>query len=87
MSLELIGWIGSIAFAICAAPQAWESYKTGKSDGITWGFLLLWLIGEIFTLIYVWPKILWPLIFNYLGNIFFILIVVRYKLYPRSLSE
>lgn len=81
--MELIGWIGSIAFAICGAPQAWESYKTGQSKGITWGFLSLWLIGELFTIVYVLPKGHWPLIFNYIGNIMFVFIIIRYKIWPR----
>lgn len=72
--MELIGWLGSIFFAICAA-------KNKKCD-VGWGFLSLWLLGELFTLIYVIWKggtDLLPLIFNYCGNIAFILIMVYHK--------
>lgn len=81
--LEFIGWIGSIAFAICGAPQAWQSLKEGHSKGIAMGFISLWLIGEICTIVYVIPKGHAPLIFNYLGNLLFAGTIIYYKLYPR----
>jgi uncharacterized protein with PQ loop repeat len=84
--MEPIGWIGSFCFAICGVPQAFKSYKDGHSDGISWSFLLLWLFGEIFTLIYVMPKGHLPLIFNYLGNMFLVAIILYYKISPRSLK-
>jgi uncharacterized protein with PQ loop repeat len=84
--LEIIGWMGSIMFALCAIPQAWQSYTDGHSNGVNWLFLILWLSGEIFTLIYVVPKKHWPLIFNYIANVLFILIIVYFKIYPGSVS-
>jgi len=80
--MDSIGWIGSILLAFCGLPQAWESFKTKKSDGLTWGFLLMWGIGEIFTIIYIIPKWHWPLIFNYTANILFISVIVFYKIKP-----
>ena len=38
----LLGWIGSLCLAICALPQAWQSFKEKNSNGISWGFLMLW---------------------------------------------
>lgn len=84
MYLEIIGWIGSIAFALCGLPQAILSYKQGHSNGISWGFIGLWFLGEICTLIYVIPKNHWPLIFNYVGNIIFAGIIIYYKIFPRK---
>jgi len=83
-SLELIGWLGSIAFSICGLPQAYKSYKEGHSEGISWGFLGLWLFGEIATLVYIIPKQHLPLIFNYLGNLLFISVILFYKVKPRK---
>jgi uncharacterized protein with PQ loop repeat len=83
-TLEYIGWIGSIAFAICGLPQAYNSYKTGNSRGSSFGFLFLWLIGEVFTLVYVYPKSHEPLIFQLIWNIIFILIILRYKIWERD---
>ena len=83
MTLELIGWIGSILFAICGLPQAISCYKSGNANGIDWLFLMAWLGGEILTLIYVWPRSDWPLITNYTINLIFVLIIFRYKMFPR----
>jgi uncharacterized protein with PQ loop repeat len=81
--MEYIGWIGSILLAFCGLPQAIESYKTKNSDGLTWGFLGMWGMGEIFTIIYIIPKWHWPLIFNYTANIIFIAIILYYKIKPK----
>lgn len=81
--MEYIGWIGGILLAFCGLPQAWESYKTKNSDGLTWGFLIMWGVGELFTIVYVIPKWHWPLIFNYTANIIFISIIVYYKIKPK----
>jgi uncharacterized protein with PQ loop repeat len=81
--MEIIGWIGSILLAFCGLPQAIESYRTKSSDGLTWGLLLMWFWGEIFTIIYIIPKWHWPLIFNYTANIIFLIIIIYYKLFPK----
>lgn len=80
--MENIGWIGSILLAFCGLPQAIESYKTKSSTGLTWGFILMWLIGEICTLAYVAPKMDLPLLFNYSANILFLSIILWYKIKP-----
>ena len=82
--MEIIGWIGGILLAFCGLPQAIESSKTGKSDGLTWGFLIMWGVGELFTIVYIIPKWHWPLIFNYTANIIFISIIAYYKINPRK---
>jgi len=87
MTLELIGWIGSILFAVAAIPQAWMSYKEGNSDGLSALFLWLWFWGEIFVLIYTIPKELWPLLFNYTFNILLLFVILRYKYFPRKSTD
>ena len=81
--METIGWIGSILLAFCGLPQAIESWRTKNSDGLTWSFLLMWGVGEIFTIIYILPKWHWPLIFNYTANLIFIAIILYYKIKPK----
>lgn len=76
-------WIGSIALALCGAPQAYKSWKTGHAYDISWIFLALWGIGEIALLIDRIPKQDWALVVNYLCNIAFIGIIFRYKIGPR----
>lgn len=82
--METVGWIGSILFAICGMPQAYKSYIDGHSNGISWAFLFLWLFGEFFTLAYIIPKHDIPLLFNYLLNLVWIAVLLKFKLFPRK---
>ena len=83
--MEIIGWIGSICFSICAMPQAYISYKQGHSRGISVITLLLWSIGEILTLYYVWNTAFnLPLITNYLFNLSCLSVIITFRLFPRS---
>lgn len=83
---EIIGWVGSIMFAICAVPQAFLSWKQGHSNGLNWLFLGLWLGGELLTTYYVWPKQDWPLLTNYFINMTCLAVILYYKLWPRTPS-
>ena len=80
-------WIGSILLAICGLPLAWRSYKDGHSHGVDFLFLIVWGLGEIFTLSYVLYKWDLPLILNYSLNLIFIGIVFYYKIKPREIDE
>lgn len=81
--LDIVGWIGSIAFAVCSLPQAWKSFQEKHSDGLSWGFLILWSIGEVFTIIYVLPTRNYPLLFNYFCNSTLLAIIIFYKFFPK----
>lgn len=83
--MELAGWLGSIMLAVCAAPQAWQSYKQKHADGVHMGLLILWMLGELFTLAYLLdkPEFDWPLVCNYSTNIILVGIILWYKLYPQ----
>jgi uncharacterized protein with PQ loop repeat len=82
--VEIIGWIGSVCFALSGIPQAWKCYKSGHSRGLSWGFLGLWFVGEIFTLIYIVPTGNVPLIFNYSFNFLVLTVLLRYKIWERK---
>ena len=81
--MDNVGWLGSILLAFCGLPQALESYKTKNSDGLTWGFVLMWFVGEICTFVYIIPKMDLPLLFNYSANIMFLIIIIYYKINPK----
>lgn len=81
---EAIGWAGALLFAICGLPQAIQCAIDGHSRGLNWFFLLAWFGGEVLTVIYVWPKADWPLLCNYLTNLVFLLIMLRYKIKERT---
>jgi uncharacterized protein with PQ loop repeat len=80
VSLETVGYIGSILLAFCGLPQAIQSYREKHSDGINFWFLLMWTFGEIFTIIYVIPLMSIPLFINYGANLVFLMVIWRYKL-------
>jgi len=83
---EIIGWMGSILFAICALPQVIHTFKTKKTDDLNELFLWLWFLGEILTLCYIFiddtatKNYHIPLYFNYIFNILllFYLIFAKY---------
>lgn len=77
--MEVIGWVGSIMLALCGLPQAIKSYRTKSSKDISIWFLVLWLLGEVLTLVYVFPKLDWPLIMNYSFNIGLICVILKYR--------
>ena len=81
---EILGWAGSIMFAICALPQALMSVRQGHSEGLAWSFLALWLGGEVATLLYVLDKgDLLPLLVNYGLNLVFLSVILWYRVFPR----
>ena len=82
--MDKIGWIGSLLLALCAIPQAIESYKTKSSAGLTWGFISMWFVGEICTFIYIIPKLDLPLLVNYGANICFLTVIIYYKINPKK---
>ena len=89
MLLQIFGWVGSLAFAICGIPQAYECWKTGNAKGLSGHFLFLWSLGEVGSFVYVAGTrgYLDPLFANYALNAVFLSIIVWYKLRPRSVSE
>lgn len=82
--LEISGIIGALMFAFCGLPQAITCIKTGNSQGLSWSFLIMWFFGEVFTIIYILPKYDYILLSNYILNFGFLLIMLKYKIKPRS---
>ncbi len=77
---DLIGWIGSVAFAICGLPQAWECFKSKRAKGISPVFVGLWLTGEVCYVVSVLMKFGWVtwMMFNYLANLLSIAVIGYY---------
>ena len=91
MTHASLGWIGSFLFAICALPQAIKVWQTRSSGDLSWLFLWLWLLGELFTVAYLvvddvlQEVIHWPLYINYGGNTIIVLYLLYAKrAYPKS---
>ena len=76
---EIIGFIGSVAFAISGIPAACAAYKD-RSCTYPWAFLGLWGLGESLCSIYVLSKgadtLFW---YNYLPNAICLIVLMRYN--------
>ena len=81
--LSVVGWVGALLLAFCGLPQALHSWRAGSSDGVTWGLISMWGLGEVFTIVYVFPRMDWPLLFNYSANIVFISVIMWFKVFPK----
>lgn len=88
ITYEFIGWIGSMLFAFCGLPQAIHAFKHKHADGMTWSFIMMWLWGEIFTLLYISSKQdVLPLLTNYILNVIFLLVILWFKIFPKRISQ
>jgi uncharacterized protein with PQ loop repeat len=82
---DVIGWTGSVAFALCGLPQAWECYRSNTARGISPLFVGLWLLGEVCYIISVLMKFGWVhwMMFNYGANIVSISVIIFYLVRDR----
>jgi len=80
--MNTIGWIGTQLLAWCGLPAVIDVVQSGTAVGYSIVFLLMWLSGEILSLIYVlnMKEIPVPILVNYFINIFLISIIVYYKI-------
>jgi uncharacterized protein with PQ loop repeat len=85
MIIELLGWLGGILLSLCAIPQVYKTYKEKNAKGLAWGMLYLWFLGEGCTLVYILFTNIevgiyqWPLIINYVINLFLVLFLLYAK--------
>ncbi len=78
---EIIGSIGAFCLAICGLPQAVKCYRTKRADDMSWGFLILWAVGEVCMVIYTVAALESNalLLANYLANGAFLSVIIYYK--------
>lgn len=77
--IESIGWLGSILLALCGLPEA-ISCIIKKKCNVPYTLIIPWYLGEVFAGYYTFVKIGWnPLMYNYLGNLIIISIMIYYK--------
>ena len=85
--IEILGWIGSLFFALCGIPQARLCYQQGHAKGIDPLFIWFWVAGEVSYMIYI-PLAIglsWPLITNLIFNFVCCVIILRYIYVPRKI--
>ncbi len=82
----MIGWLGSIMLAFCGLPLAVQVVRQGSARDLSRGTLVLWTLGEIFTIVSVWKSApsLTFLLFNYGMNLIFLSVIWFYIVFPRT---
>ncbi|KAI9286190.1 PQ loop repeat-domain-containing protein [Umbelopsis sp. AD052] len=85
---ELFGYISIACWVVVLTPQIYLNYRNKTGDGISFNFLLLWLIGDIMNILGI---ILQKLMFTvFLLGVYYILsdaIIVLQVLYYRKTSS
>lgn len=78
--IDLIGDFGVLCFSLCGIPQAIQCYKQKHSEGISVGYLGLWLAGELAMIVHAiglpLPNII---LTNYVANLVCLLVIIYYK--------
>lgn len=82
--IQIIGYIGSIAYALSGIPQAILSIKNGHSRGVSRGFAMLSVIGSSLSLIYALPRGDYVLMLNFTANIIVWGTVLKYSYFERK---
>jgi uncharacterized protein with PQ loop repeat len=87
--IEIVGWSSGFFLAICGAPQALKCFQQKHAHGISTLYILLWMAGVALGLVFIGltPMALahkLPLYFNYLFNLLFTVVILRYRLWPGS---
>ena len=75
----MIGMVGSLFLTFCAIPELIRTLKDKKCH-LGWGFLLMWLFGEIFCFFYGLELREIPLIINYSFNLIVVSTMTYFKL-------
>lgn len=73
--------VGSVLLALCGAPEAYKTYKEKRCD-IGWPMLLMWFVGELLLIIFSIQTQQYILLINYIANLSFLILMVRYKIWP-----
>ena len=65
--MELLGWVSSVCLVVCGVPLAYAAIRSKSTGDISPLFILLWTVGEVAGLVYVWGD--GPLTLNYGVNL------------------
>jgi len=78
--MSFMGWLGATLLAFCGLPELVKAFRA-KQCTLSWGFLSMWGLGEVFTIIPVVAGNLGNfLVMNYTVNLFIISVLIYYKL-------
>ena len=89
-----MGYVGNLFLAICAIPQAIKCWREKSAYGLSWGWVMLCLLGEYFGMGYLLLLMmsesnngtnLLPMILNYGTNCIAMAIIFYYKAFGKKL--
>jgi uncharacterized protein with PQ loop repeat len=84
--ITAIGWLGTILLSFSGAPQAFKCWRQGHARGLSICTLQMWFWGEVCYVIATigeFGLVPW-LLTNYVLNLFFIGVILRYWFLPRN---
>ena len=77
---EMIGLLGSLLFAVCSWPLAYDSFKRRTAAGIQWSFVVIWFLAALFSAVYAVGVQKYVLLPNYLSGGLGIAVVLYIKI-------
>lgn len=77
---EMIGLLGSLLFAVCSWPLAYDSFKRRTAVGIKWSFVVIWFLAAVFSAVYAVGVQKYVLLPNYLSGGLGIAVVLYIKI-------
>lgn len=77
---EVIGLLGSLLFAVCSWPLAYDSFKRRTAVGIKWSFVVIWFLAALFSAVYAVGVQKYVLLPNYLSGGLGIAVVLYIKI-------
>ena len=49
---QIFGIIGTAGLTLCGVPQVLQARRDGHANGLSYGFLYTWLVGEVAMFVY-----------------------------------
>lgn len=82
--MAVIAWTATILLSLCGIPQAIKIIKEGQAEGISSGFIIMYIVGSVLQLIYVVSLWELPLIAGTLTGLACVSTYAYYKVFPRK---
>ena len=79
---EVCGWIGSISYSLYTIPQAIDTLKQRKTNGLSSGMVWMLFLGALCSLTYILPDFTSPLFYNFLISLISSSIILKYHYFP-----
>lgn len=81
---EVLGWLGSVCYSVYSFPQAYDAFKKGRTEGLSFWMILLLFSGSLCSLIYVLPDYHSPLFYNFFIGLCSHSVLLKYHLWPKK---